>query len=142
MPTEPLLVGVENGDHLRVSAGSAGAPGWVTVVAEARAGGMGGRVEGALDPDDLAAFRGAVAALAANPKARAALVAHDGFLTVRLLGDGFGHFDVRCELRDLSAIGSRLELTLALEGRDLAALLQGLDALIAAASAATPGAPS
>jgi len=103
------------------------------MLAVARSGGFTARVEGALDPEELAAFRGAVAALAASPKGRAALVAPDGFLSLRLLGDGFGHFDARCELRDLEAIGSRLELTLPVNGRDLPALLAGLDALLQAA---------
>lgn len=140
MRNEPvLLVGVADGDHLRLRTTHAGAPGWVEVEAQARAGGFSARLEGALAPEDLAAFRGAVAALGASPKARAALVAPDGFFSLRLLGDGFGHFDARCELRDLSAIGSRLELTVAVNERDLPALVAGLDALLAAAAIAPYG---
>jgi hypothetical protein len=103
----------------------------VAVTVAARAGGIRARFEGALEPAALAAFRGAVASLQAAPRGRAALVAPDGFLTVRLLGDGFGHFDARCELRDLEAIGSRLELTLPVNGRELPPVLAALDALLA-----------
>jgi hypothetical protein len=131
----PILLGDEDGDHLRLAAapGTSGDPGWIDVEAAARTGGLAGRVAGALEPEALAAFRGAIAALAASPRGRAALVSPDGFLAVRLLGDGFGHFDARCELRDLAAIGSRLELTLPVNVRDLPAILAALDALVAAA---------
>jgi len=134
----PVLLGEDESDHLRLATapGAAGGPGWIGVEAAARSGGLAGRVAGALEPESLAAFRAAVAALAASPRGRAALVAPDGFLAVRLLGDGFGHFDARCELRDLAAIGSRLELTLPVNVRDLPAILAALDGLVAAAAGA------
>lgn len=130
----PLLLGQEEGDHLRLgaarAAGSPG-PGWLGVEVAARTGGFAGRLEGALEPEALAAFRAAVAALEGSPRGRAALIAPDGFLGLRLLGDGFGHFDAQCELRDLGAIGSRLELTLPVEGPDLPRVLAALDRLLA-----------
>jgi hypothetical protein len=134
----PILLGDEEGDHLRLGMARGApdpGPGWIAVVVSARSGGLAGRVEGALEPDALAGFRGAVAALAGSPRGRAALVAPDDFLAVRLLGDGFGHFDARCELRDLAAIGSHLELTLAVNGKDLPAIVAALDALVASARA-------
>lgn len=129
-----LLFGQEAGDHLRLSAVAGDgpeAPGWLDVQLEVRAGAFSARLAGALEREGLAAFRAALADLAAAPRGRAALVVPDGFLAVRLLGDGFGHFDARFELRDLAAIGTRLELTLPVEGQDLPALLAGLDALLA-----------
>ena len=132
----PLLVGDEDGDHLRLGVDPATelGSGWLAIVAEVRAGGLAGRVVGALEPAALAAFRDAVAALAGAPRGRSALVAPDGFLAVRMLGDGLGHFDARCELRDLAAIGSRLELTIGDDGRDLPRVVAALDAVIAAAA--------
>jgi hypothetical protein len=133
----PLLLGDDEGDHLRLGAdpGADAGPGWLAVAAAARAGGLAARVEGALEPAALAAFRDAVGALATAPRGRAALVAPDGFLAIRLLGDGFGHFDARCELRDLAAIGSRLEWTVPVDARQLPAIVAALDAVLAAARA-------
>jgi len=132
----PLLLGEEGGDHLRLGVAPDApppGPGWIAVRVAARSGGLAGRVTGALEPAALAAFRAAVAALGGAPRGRAALVAPDGFFALRLLGDGFGHFDARCELRDLAAAGSRLELTLPVNRRDLPAMLAALEALLATA---------
>jgi hypothetical protein len=140
-----LVIGVEDGDHLRLVPGPA-VPGpdpsdrWIPSAVEVVAGAFRAHAEAGLLGSELARFREALAALPTDPRGRAALETEDGWLAVRLFGDGFGHFDARCELRDPEAVLHRLEFTIGLNARDLPALLQALDALLSRSHPAAPDA--
>jgi hypothetical protein len=51
-----------------------------------------------------------------------------------MFGDGFGHVDARCELRDPDAVLHRLEFTIGLNARDAAPVLAAVEAALAAAA--------
>jgi hypothetical protein len=139
--TAGLVIGAEDGDHLRLEAGEA-EPGpdpgdrWIAAVVVVVAGAFRARAEAGLLASELRRFRAALAALPADPRGRAALDTDDGWLAVRLFGDGFGHFDARCELRDPDSVLHRLEFTIGLNARDLPALLRAVDGMLARAGAA------
>jgi hypothetical protein len=130
-----VLVGDPEGNHLRLRAGTAVAgpdPGdaFIPCTAEVRAGAFRARAESGLLASELARFRDALAALPADPRGRAALETEDGWLAVRLFGDGFEHFDARCELRDPDAALHRLEFTIGLDRRDLPPILAAVEAVL------------
>jgi hypothetical protein len=131
-----LVIGADDGDHLRLEPGTA-TPGpdpsdaWIPSVVQVVAGAFRARAEAGLLASELVRFRDALAALPADPRGRAALETEDGWLAVRLFGDGFGHFDARCELRDPDAVLHRLEFTIGLNARDLPAILAAVDAILA-----------
>ena len=140
-----LVIGSDDGDHLRLAPGPAGpgpdaADAWIPSVVEVTAGAFRARAESGVLASELARFRDALAALAGDPRGRAALETEDGWLAVRLFGDGFGHFDARCELRDPDAVLHRLEFTIGINARDLPAILAAVEGILAGASAAASGA--
>jgi hypothetical protein len=131
-----LVIGTEDGDHLRLVPGPA-QPGpdpsdtWIPSAVQVVAGAFRARAEAGLLGSELLRFREALTSLASDPRGRAALETEDGWLSVRLFGDGFGHFDARCELRDPDVVLHRLEFTISLNARDLPALLGAVDAVLA-----------
>lgn len=140
-----LVIGADDGDHLRLAAGQASAgpdPAdlWIPSVVEVTAGAFRARAESGVLASELARFRDDLAALPRDPRGRAALETEDGWLAIRLFGDGFGHFDARCELHDPDAVLHRLEFTIGLNARDLPAILASVEAILAGASSAAPGA--
>jgi len=137
-----LLVGDPEGDHLRLRAGSAvdgPDPGdaFIPCTVEVRAGAFRARAESGLLASELARFRDGLAALPGDPRGRAALEIEDGWLAVRLFGDGFGHYDARCELRDPNVALHRLEFTIGLDQRDVPQLLAAVEAVLRRSTAST-----
>jgi hypothetical protein len=130
-----LVIGADDGDHLRLEPRAAEpAPdptdAWIPSLVEVSAGAFRARAEAGVLASELARFRDALAALAGDPRGRAALETEDGWLAVRLFGDGFGHFDARCELRDPDAVLHRLEFTIGLNARDLPEIRRALEAIL------------
>ena len=138
-----LVIGIEDGDHLRLVPGPAvpapdPADRWIPSAVEVVAGAFRAHAEAGLLGSELARFRDALAALPGDPRGRAALETEDGWLAVRLFGDGFGHFDARCELRDPEAVLHRLEFTIGINARDLPELIRSLEAVLARAGTPAP----
>lgn len=143
----PLVVGDPDGDHLRLfPAGAAEGPDpsdrWIAAVVEVAAGVFRARASAPVLASELRHLRDGLAALPADPRGRAALETEDGWLAIRVFGDGFGHLDARCELRDPDAVPHRLEFTIGLDLRDVPALLSGVDAILDAAYVRQPAAAS
>lgn len=133
-----LVLGDPEADHLRVEAGPAeegpepGDP-WVPLRVVVAAGVFRAAAAASVLASELRRFRDGLAALPGDPRGRAALETEDGWLAVRLFGDGFGHLDARCELRDPDAVLHRLEFTIGLNAQDAVPALAALDALLAEA---------
>lgn len=104
---------------------------WIPSTVNVSAGTFRARAESGVHLSEFARFRHALASLANNPKGRASLETEDGWLAVRLFGDGFGHFDARRELRDPDVVLHRLEFTIGINDRDLPSILAGLDTILA-----------
>lgn len=134
-----FVLGDVDGDHLRLTFGAAddgpepGDP-WLPVRVEVAAGAFRATVEASLLTSELRRYRDGLAALPADPRGRAALETEDGWLAVRMFGDGFGHVDARCELRDPDAVLHRLEFTIGLNARDAGPVLAAVEAALSAAA--------
>jgi hypothetical protein len=133
-----VVLGDLEADHLRLTFGPADEgpePGdaWLPVRVEVRAGVFRAAAEATLLASELRRFRDGLAGLPADPRGRAALLTEDGWLAVRLFGDGFGHVDARCELRDPEAVLHHLEFTVGLNARDLDPVLAAVEAALSEA---------
>ena len=92
---------------------------WVRAVVEVSAGGFRGEVSGDLRAEELAAFAEQLARLQETLRGEAAFETMEGWLSIRAIGDGRGHVEFACVVRDLASIsntvatGNTLECVLA-----------------------------
>lgn len=110
----------ENGDLLRITLLGRSHPGatdfwdgnWLWATVEVRAGAFRGSVCGDLRADELFRFLRQLVTLQESLGGTAEFQTMEGWLSLRLVGDGQGHMACRCVLRDKPGIGNALECTL------------------------------
>jgi hypothetical protein len=86
---------------------------WITATVEVRAGGFHGSVGGHLRAEELAAFHDALARLQESTRGTAEFATMEGWLSIRVVGDGRGHVECRCVIRDEPGAGNTLDCVLA-----------------------------
>src|SRR5262245_7926626 len=85
---------------------------WLRAAVEVRAGGFHGAATGELRTDELAAFSEQLARLQESLQGEAAFDTMERWLSIRVTGDGRGHLEFRCVVRDYPGIGNTLECVL------------------------------
>lgn len=111
----------ESGEFLTVRLAGRSHPGasdywdgnWITAAVEVQAGGFRGSVGGHLRAEELADFHGQLARLQESLRGTAEFTTMEGWLSIHLQGDGRGHMECRCVIRDEPGIGNTLDCTLA-----------------------------
>jgi len=88
---------------------------WVRAVVEVNAGGFRGKVDGDVRADELEAFRRDVALLNESLSGVAHFTTMEEWLSISATGDGHGHVELSCEIRDQPGIGNTLAFRLALD---------------------------
>jgi hypothetical protein len=86
---------------------------WITASVEVQAGGFRGSVRGHLRAEELAAFYYQLARLQESLRGTAEFATREGWLSIRVEGDGRGHMVCRCVVRDEPGVGNTLDCTLA-----------------------------
>jgi hypothetical protein len=86
---------------------------WVRAAVEMAAGGFRGSVTGDLRAEELVQFHDQLADLQLSLRGSAQFATMEGWLCIRVTGDGRGHMELRCTVRDTSASGNMLDCTLA-----------------------------
>lgn len=86
---------------------------WVQAAVEVSVGGFRGQVSGNLRADELAAFAERLARLQESLRGEAAFETMEGWLSLRFVGNGRGHLEIRCVVRDQPGVGNTLECVLA-----------------------------
>ena len=81
---------------------------WVTASVEIRAGGFRRSVSGHLRAEELATFHGQLARLQESLQGTAEFATMEEWLSIRVEGDGQGHMECRCVIRDQPGIGNTL----------------------------------
>jgi hypothetical protein len=71
-----------------------------------------GSVGGHIRADELAAFHGQMVALQRSLRGSAEFATMEGWLSVRVEGDGRGHMTCRCVIRDKPGVGNTLDCEL------------------------------
>ena len=116
-----VAVRCEGGEFLTITVLGRSHPGstdfwdgnWVRAAVEVSAGGFRGEVCGDLRADELAAFAGQLAHLQESLRGEAAFDTMEGWLSLRVTGNGRGHLTFRCVIRDEPGVGNTLDCVLA-----------------------------
>lgn len=88
---------------------------WVRAAVEVAAGGFCGKVDGDLRADELVAFCGDLTLLNESLVGTASFTTMEEWLSISATGDGHGHIEFSCEVRDQPGIGNTLAFRLALD---------------------------
>lgn len=86
---------------------------WVAASVKVRAGGFQGTVGGDLRAEELVAFHAALGVVQDSLRGVAEFTTMEGWLSIRVEGDGRGHLVCRCIIRDEPGTGNTLTCTLA-----------------------------
>jgi hypothetical protein len=103
---------------------------WVSAAVEVQVGGFRGSVGGHLRTDELAAFHDQFARLQESLRGTAEFATMEGWLSIRVEGNGRGHLVFRCVLRDEPGVGNTLDCTLATDQTFTRATLAELAAAV------------
>jgi hypothetical protein len=105
---------------------------WLSCTAEVQTGAFRGRIESSLRNEDLARFLSSLEALYERLTGEALFDTLDGWLDIRVIGDGRGHVEVRGQLCDDPVYGNSLEFRLFFDQTCLPSLIARLRAVLAA----------
>jgi hypothetical protein len=86
---------------------------WVRAAVDVQTGGFRGSVAGDLRAEELAQFLNQLAPLQETLLGTAEFETMEGWLSIRVAGDGRGHMEFRCVVRDQPGIGNTLDCILA-----------------------------
>ena len=111
-----FILGAERGDHVRVEVTGRAHPeasdfwdgNWVNTRISARAGGFRGGASAFLRTTDFADFREQLHTLHQRLTGEAVFETLEGWLAIRVVGDGRGHMDTRVTLTDEPGVGNKL----------------------------------
>lgn len=133
-----FFLGVADDDYLRVvvrrwlypEADDYWDGNWVAAEVAARAGAFQGVFEASLRTTDFESFRRKLGALYETLSGEAVFETMERWVDVRIVGDGRGHFEACCGLRDDASFGSRLSFSLAFDQTQVPAMLENLDEIV------------
>lgn len=100
---------------------------WVNADIEIYAGSFRGRYGAYLRAEELRDFRDALARLYSFDSKEAKFETMEEQLSIRITGNGLGHFAAECEALDQAGIGNRLIFSLEFDQTEIPEMLQGLD---------------
>jgi hypothetical protein len=103
---------------------------WLWCSAEVSAGAFRGKVDGLIRNEDLARFLPRLEKLSEQLSGEALLDTIEGWLDLRLTGDGRGHVGLRGHLVDAPSDGNSLEFRLSLDQTYLPPLMAQLRAVL------------
>lgn len=133
-----LVLGSEASEHLTVHSLRRNYPecgdywdgNWLGCAVDARAGAFRGHVDASLRAEEFVAFREGVRRLYEQLAGEAKFETMEQWLSIRVVGDGRGHFEAKCDLLDDPGVGNRLTFTLAFDQTFLPKMLRELDGII------------
>ena len=116
-----VTIRCEGGDFLTITLFRRSTPGasdywdgnWVRATVEIAAGGFRGSVGGDLRAEELARFHDELVRLQRSLRGTAEFETMERWLAIVVTGDGKGHMEFRCNIRDQPGIGNTLDCTLA-----------------------------
>lgn len=100
---------------------------WVESHVEIRVGAFTGRFRASLRANEFAHFREELARLYSDLTGTAVFSSMEQWLTMKIQGDGLGHFEAECHAMDQAGVGNRLEFRLSFDQTDIPGILKGLD---------------
>jgi hypothetical protein len=105
---------------------------WLESKVDIRVGGFRGHFRASLRAEEFQRFKDQFAELYQDLKGSAEFSSLEDWLTVRVKGDGLGHFEAKCQAMDEAGTGNRLEFRLAFDQTDIPAMVKGLEQILEA----------
>lgn len=105
---------------------------WIQATVELKAGGFRGSVSGDLRADELVCFVDQLASLQELLSGTAEFETMEHWLSIKVTGDGCGHMEFCCVIRDEPGIGNTLEFTLTTDQTLTETTVAGLAAAVQA----------
>jgi hypothetical protein len=105
---------------------------WVRAAVEVAAGEFRGSAGGDVRAEEVAQFHDQLARLQQSLRGTAEFQTMEGWLSIRVTGDGKGHMEFRCVIRDQPGIGNALDCTLATDQTFTRATVTALAAAVQA----------
>jgi hypothetical protein len=102
---------------------------WLTVEIRVRAGGFRGKASGTIITSELAKFLSELSPLYESLNGSAEFATMEGQLSLRLVGDGKGHIELRGEVSDQAGVGNRLHFHLDFDQSQLGASIRELESV-------------
>lgn len=99
---------------------------WLACTVEVVVGAFCGHLDGSIRTDELESFRQQLEQLYQRLTGEAVLESMEHCLCIRMVGDGRGHIDTRCRLRDDPVFANILDCRLHFDQTDLPSLLRQL----------------
>lgn len=135
-----MVIGLAEGEHLTLEPIRRNHPActdfwdgnWVACAIDVKVGGFRGHVDADLRAEEFMTFRDGLQRLYDQLAGEAVFKTMEHWLTILVRGDGRGHFEAQCELRDDPGMGNRLVFSLAFDQTELLPILRSLDAVLRA----------
>jgi hypothetical protein len=105
---------------------------WVRAAVEVAAGGFRGKVGGDLRADELARFHEQLVRLQQSLRGTAEFETMERWLSIQGTGDGKGHMEFRCTVRDQCGVGNTLACTIASDQTFVRSAVKALAAAVQA----------
>jgi hypothetical protein len=113
-----FVIGSEASSHVKIRALGRTHPGrtdywdgnWIRCVIDVRAGAFRGAVNCDLRNEEFLAFRDALRDLYDRLAGEATFKTMEQWLRIAVVGDGRGHFEAKCELRDDPGFGNKADV--------------------------------
>ncbi len=105
---------------------------WVKSQVIIQAGGFSGSIMASLRTDEFLQFKEELSRLYSALKGRASFSSMEEWLTIRVEGDGLGHFEAECMAMDEVGIGNRLRFRLNFDQTEITGIIKGLDEILRA----------
>lgn len=133
-----FVIGHETSQHLKMTILSRTHPecsdfwegNWVHSDLSATVGGFSGHVRACLRVDEIKRFRDQFAPLYDALDGVAEFTSLEHWISVKITGDGLGHFNARCELRDDPSFPNRLIFDLTFDQTMTPSMLRQLDSIL------------
>jgi len=133
-----FVVGSLGGEHLRLrhlqfypEATDEWSRSWVTTLIDVCVGGFPGQVKAALRSEDFRRFHRDLACLYEELRGEATFETLEGWLQLKVVGDGLGHFAMDGEVTDYPGTGNRLRFELSFDQTEVPPMLRSLAAILA-----------
>ncbi len=133
-----VTIGPQDGEHLTVEPIRRNQPecndysdgNWLACAIDVKVGGFRGHVDADLRAEEFASFRNGLQRLYNQLDGEVTFETVEQWLTIHVAGDGRGHFEATCQLRDEPGMGNRLAFSLAFDQTYLPAVLRSLEAIL------------
>lgn len=103
---------------------------WIDAEIQLRVGGFSGRITAALRLDEIQSFYEQCKALYDNLHGEACFSSMEDWLSMKIQGDGLGHFEAVCRTMDQAGIGNTLEFILHFDQSEIPGIVSGLETIL------------